>query len=137
MAQTQTVTNEGITELVKCCSGGTATGVKSVCCLTDSTPCTAAITSTYASPADTKCTDSGFELADADTVTQSTTNTTGDTIEVDHVFTASGSKNVTGVIICNDDDDVNVMETCFNAVLPMESSDTITYEGKIVFDQSA
>ena len=137
MAQTQTITNEGITELVKCISGGTATGFKSICCLTDATPCTAAVTSTYATPADPKVTDSGLSLVDADSVTQSTTSTTGDTVEVDHVFTATGSKNVSGVIFCNDDDDVLLMECCFNAVIAMESTNTLTVEGKSTLDQAA
>jgi hypothetical protein len=137
MAQTQTWTNEGITELVKLATGGTATAFKSVVCLTDSTPCTAAVTSPYASPADTKVTDSGFALANADSVTASTTNTTGDTIEVDHVFTGSGSKNLTGVLVCNDDDDVAFIECCFNAVIAAESSDTLTVEVKGVLDQAA
>lgn len=137
MAQTQTVTNEGITELVKLCSGAAATCVKSICGLTDSSACSAAATSTYASPADTKIADSGLELANADTVSQDTTNTTGDTITIDHVFTASGTKNVSGIIICNDDDDVAVAECCFNAVLAMESGDTLTIDGAIVLDQAA
>ena len=126
----------GIGELVKLCCGEIASAVKSVCCLNDSTTCTAAVGSTYATPADPKHTDGGLSIANADTVASTTTNTTDDTIEVDHVFTASATRNVSGVIICNDDDDVNVMECCFNAVLPMESSDTLTYEGKIIFDQA-
>lgn len=38
MAQTQTITNEGIGELVKLMCGEAATCVESICCLTDSTP---------------------------------------------------------------------------------------------------
>lgn len=136
MSQTQTITNEGITELVKLITGGTATAIKSICCLTDTTPCTAAVTSTYATPADAKVTDSGLSIADADTVSTGTTNTTGDTATIDHVFTATGSKNVSGVIICNDDNDVAIAECCFNAVVAMESGDTLTIDAEIVVDQA-
>jgi hypothetical protein len=136
MAQTQTVTDEGIAELVKLCCGEAATCVKSVCCLTDSTPCAAAVGSTYATPADAKITDSGLAIQNADSVTSTETNEADDTIQVDHVFTASGTKNVSGVIICNDDDDAAIMEVCFNAVLAMEDTDTLTFEGKIVLNQA-
>ena len=138
MAQSQTVTNTGITELVLLCSGGTATCVKSIVALNMATACTAAVTSTFADPADTAThhTDGGLEIADADTVGQDTTNTTGDTITIDHVFTATGTKNVAGIHICNDDDDVAVVECCFNAVLAMEADDTLTIDGAIVVDQA-
>ena len=136
MAQTQTITNEGIGELVKLMCGEAATCVKSICCLTDTTPCTASVTSTYASPASNKIVDSGLSIVDADSVVSSTTNTTDDTIELNHAFTASGTKNVSGVIICNDDNDVNIGECCFNAVLALESSDMLAVEFKVVVDQA-
>ena len=136
MAQTQTVTNTGIQELVKLWSGTAATKLMSICGLTDTTACTAAVTSTYASPADAKCTENGLEIANIDTVSEDTTNTAGDTITFDHVFTATGTENVSGVIVCNDDDDVAFVECCFNAVIAMENTDTLTIDGQVVVDQA-
>jgi len=54
-------------------------------------------------------------------------------VQVDHVFTASGSQSVTGFAIENDDDDVVFMECCFAAALAMETSDTLTIEAKMQF----
>lgn len=136
MSQTQTVTDEGIGELVKLCTGAAATQIKSIVGLTDSSACTAAVLSTYGTPADPKITDSGLSIADCDTISQDTTNSTNDTMTFDHVFTASGTKNVSGVLLCNDDDDCSIAECCFNAVLAMESSDTLTIDGSIVVNQA-
>jgi len=136
MAQTQVVTDEGIGELIKLWAESAATGMESIVCMTDSSACTAAVTHTYASPADTKCTDSGLDLAAIDTVSTTTVNTTGDTITFDHVFTATGTKNVTGILVCNNDDDVAYIECCFNSVIAAESGDTITIDGQSTIDQA-
>jgi len=136
MAQTQTVTNEGITELMKLWHGTTASKLMSICGLTDTTACTAAATSTYATPADSKCTENGLELANITTIALATSNTTGDSIDFDHVFTASGTQNVSGIIVCNDDDDVAFIECCFNAVIAMENTDTLTIDGRVCIDQA-
>ena len=138
MAQTQTVTDTGIQELMKLGAEIAATGVESIVGLNMATPCTAAAASTFADPADTAAhhTDGGLDIVAADTVANSTTNTADDTIEVDHVFTASGTKNMAGFHICNNDDDVTFMECCYNAVLAMENTDTNTIEAKMVLDQA-
>jgi len=136
MAQTQTVTNEGITELVKLWHGTTASKLKGICGLTDTTACTAAAGSTYASPADSKCTENGLEQADITTIALATSNTSGDSIDFDHVFTASGTENVSGIIVSNDDDDVAFVECCFNAVVAMENTDTLTIDGRVCLDQA-
>jgi hypothetical protein len=140
MAQSQTILNQGITEFAILMSDTTpaATALTKIVALNMATPCTAAAASTFADPADTAThhTDSGLQIVAAATVAQSTTNTTGDTIEVDHVFTASATKNVAGFHLCNDDGDVSFMECCFNAVLAVENTDTITIEAKIVLDQA-
>ncbi len=136
MAQTQTVTNEGITELVKLWHGTTASKLMSICGLTDSTACTAAVGSTYATPVDSKCTDSGLSIANITTIAIATSNTASDSIDFDHVFTASGTKNVSGIIVCNDDDDVAFIECCFNAVIAMENTDTLTIDGRVCVDQA-
>ena len=136
MVQTQTVTNQGIEELVKLWHGTVATKLFSICCLTDSTACAAVVGSTYSSPADEKCTDSGLSIADITTIAIATSNTAGDAIDFDHVFTATASKNVSGVIVCNDDNDVAFIECCFNAVLAMESDDTLTIDGRACIDQA-
>jgi len=132
MAQSQTTTNEGYGELGKLVSGEAASAVTSVVCY-ESTCTAAAETSTYASPAATKITDSGLSIADADTVSSVQTTTADDTVQLDHQFTASGTKTVTGFGICNDEDDVLYGECCFNAGIAMESSDTLDVQMKIQF----
>jgi len=136
MAQTQLVTNEGIEELVKLWHGTAATKLMSICGLTDTTACAAAAASTYSSPADDKCTENGLELANITTIAIATSNTAGDSIDFDHVFTASGTENVSGIIVCNDDDDVAYVECCFNAVIAMENTDTLTIDGRVCVDQA-
>jgi len=136
MAQTQTVTNEGITELMKLWHGTTASKLMSICGITDTTACTAVVTSTYTTPADAKCTDAGLSIVNITTIALATSNTAGDSIDFDHVFTASATKNVSGVIVCNDDDDVAFIECCFNAVIAMENTDTLTIDGRVCVDQA-
>ena len=136
MAQTQTVTNQGITELMMLWHGTTASKLKGICGLTDTTACTAAEGSTYATPADSKCTENGLEQADITTIAIATSNTTGDSIDFDHVFTATGTENVSGIIVSNDDDDVAFIECCFNAVVAMENTDTLTIDGRVCIDQA-
>ena len=79
----------------------------------------------------------GFTLVDADSVVTSTTTATDDTVELDHVFTASGSQSVSGFAIENDDDDVVFAECCFDAAIAMENLDTLTVEMKMQFKLGA
>lgn len=141
MAQTETVTNTGIAEWVVLMSDATspaATAANKIVCLNMATPCTAAVGSTFADPADTAThhTDAGLSIATVTTMGQTLTNTTGDTITFDHVFTASDTRNVAGIHLCNNDGDVTFVECCFNAVVAMESSDTLTIDGAVVIDQA-
>ena len=138
MSQTQVVIDSGIAELILLWREEAATGMESIVCLNMATPCTAAVGSTFADPADTAThhTDSGLLLAAIDTVGGDTTNTAGDTITFDHVFTATGSKNVAGIHVCNDDDDVAFIECCFNAVIAVENTDTITIDGQATIEQA-
>ena len=138
MGQTQFVTDTGIQELVLLWEEAAATGMESIVCLEMATVCTAAVGSTFADPADTAVhhTDSGLLLAAIDTVSHATTNTAGDTLTFDHVFTATGTKNVAGIHACNNDDNVTFVECCFNAVLAVENSDTITIDGEVVINQA-
>ena len=138
MAQTQTVTDTGIAELILLWREEAATGMESIVALEMATPCTAAAASTYADPADTAVhhTDSGLDIAAIDTVGGATVNTAGDTITFDHVFTATGSKNVAGIHVCNNSDDVAFIECCFNAVLAMENTDTLTIDGQSTINQA-
>lgn len=138
MAQTEFVTDTGIAELILLWREEGATGMESIVCLEMATVCTAAVGSTFADPADTAVhhTDSGLLLVAIDTVGGATTNTAGDTITFDHVFTATGTKNVAGIHVCNNDDDVTFVECCFNAVLALESPDTITIDGEVVINQA-
>lgn len=140
MSQTQVVTNTGIAEFVILMSDITpaATAANKIVCLNMATPCTAAVASTFADPADTAThhTDSGLQIATVATMGQAQTNTAGDTITFDHVFTASATKNVAGIHLCNNDGDVTFVECCFNAVIAVENTDTITIDGAIVIDQA-
>ena len=138
MAQSQTWTNTGIAELILLLREELSTGMESIVALEMATPCTAAVASTFGNPADTAIhhTDSGLLLAAIDTVAGGTVNTAGDTILFDHVFTATGAKNVAGIHVCNNDDDVTFIECCFNAVLAMENTDTLTIDGESTIDQA-
>ena len=109
-----------------------ASGMKSVVGLTGA--CTAAEASTFANPGGaTKLAANGFTLVNADTVVNSTTTVTDDTVELDHVFTASGTQSVSGFAVENDDDDVVLAECCFNAAVATETGDTLTVEMKLQF----
>jgi len=138
MAQTETVTDTGIAELILLWREEAATGMESIVALEMATPCTAVVGSTFADPADTAIhhTDSGLDIAAIDTVAGDTVNTAGDTILFDHVFTATATKNVAGIHVCNNDDDVTFIECCFNAVLAMENTDTLTIDGQSTIDQA-
>lgn len=136
MAQTQKPTNLGYGELGKLAAGEAATGVKSIVGLTGA--CTAAEGSSFASPGGaTKLSANGFTLVDADTVVSSQTTVANDTVELDHVFTWTGTQSVSGFAVENDDDDVVYYEVCFNAALEGESGDTLTCEGKMQFKLGA
>ena len=133
MAQSDEFLDEGITELIALL----AADATNIVCMTDSSACTAQKTSTHASPADTLVNDSGLDDQAIDTVSTDTTNTADDTVTWDHVFTASGTKNVSGIHITNSAPDASYVEVCFNAVLAMESTDTLTIDGQAVIDQAA
>jgi len=140
MAQTQTVTDTGIAEWVIMMSDITpaASAANKIVCLNMATPCTAAVASTFADPADTAThhVDGGLSIATVTTMGQTLTNTAGDTITFDHVFTASLTRNVAGIHLCNNDGDVTFVECCFNAVLAVENTDTITIDGAVVINQA-
>jgi hypothetical protein len=136
MSQTEKPTKLGYGELGRLVAGEAATGVKSIVGLTGA--CTASEDSTFANPGGaTKLAANGFSLADADSVVSSTTSVTDDTVELDHVFTCSGSQSVSGFAVLNDDDDVVYMECCFDSALPMESGETLTCEAKMQFKLGA
>ena len=138
MAQSQTVLNSGIAELILLWREELSTGMESIVCLEKATVCTAVPASTFASPADTSPhhTTSGLAIQAIDAVAGATVNTSGDTITFDHVFTATATKNVNGIHVCNNDDDVSYIECCFNAVLAMENTDTLTIDGQSTVDQA-
>ena len=136
MAQTQKPTNLGYGELGKLVAGEAAGAVKSIVGLEGA--CTAAEASTFANPGGaTKLAANGFVLVDADTVVSSKTTVDNDTVELDHVFTSSGTQSVSGFAIENEEDDVVYMECCFNAAVATETGDTITCEGKMQFKLGA
>jgi hypothetical protein len=138
MAQTEKPTKLGYQEIaarMAAAAGGTA--VKSVVGLTGA--CTASEDSTFANPGGaTKLAANGFTLVDADTVSVSDSGAgVDDTVELDHVFTATGAQSVSGFAIENDDDDVVFAECCFDSAIAMETSDTLTVELKMQFKLGA
>ena len=142
MAQSQKPTAVGYAEISKLVKGVTtamaagASGVKSIVGLIGA--CTAAEASTFANPGGaTKLAANGFALADADSVVNSTTTVTDDTVELDHVFTCTGEQSVSGFAVENDDDDVIFMECCYNAAITFENTDTNTIEAKMQFKLGA
>ena len=138
MAQTQTWTDEGIAEAMKLIQGEAATKLAKIAGMTDSTACAAAVGNTYAAPADTMCTQYGLETAAITTVALATASTTGDSIDFDHVFTASDTINVSGIMVMNNEatPDVLYISCCFNAVLAMENNDTLTIDGRGTLEQA-
>ena len=52
-------------------------------------------------------------------------------VDFDHVFTATATKNVAGIHVCNNDDDVAFIECCFASVIAMENTDTLTIDGNV------
>ena len=138
MAQTETWTDQGIAELILLLREEAATGMESIVALEKATVVTAAVGSTFAAPGSSSAhhTDSGLAIQAIDTVAGDTTNTAGDTITFDHVLTATATKNVAGIHICNNDDDVTFIECGFNAVLAMENTDTCTIDGQSTIDQA-
>ena len=138
MAQSQTWLDTGIAELILLLREELSTGMESIVALEKATVCTAVVASTFASPADTSPhhTTSGLAIQAIDTVGGIQVNTSGDTITFDHVFTATATKNVNGIHVCNNDDDVSFIECCFNAVLAVENTDTITIDGQSTIDQA-
>ena len=139
MAQTQTVTDTGIAELMMLWHGTAAGALKSIACMTDdSDVCAATYTDSHTTPADPLCTDSGLSIVDMTgaSVVLATSNTAGDSIDFDHLFTASGTKSVSGIVVKNEQDDVVYVSCCFNALLAMESSDTLTIDGRVCINQA-
>jgi len=123
MAQTQSSTTEGYTEIGKIMAGeGSSVPTKIVLIKTS---CTADATQTYSGI--TKCTEDGLAMA-ASTCTSETTTVTDDTLQVTHEFTAGVGVSVTvlGAGLVNTDEDVLFMLTCFNAGIAMEAGDTLT-----------
>ena len=126
------LTNLGIGELAALIAEGSATGLQSIQCLEGACDEDTIDSSTFANPGGaTKLTASGLTIVDADTVVVSTTTITNDTVELDHVFTASDSELVTGFACYNNDDDVTIAAACFAAGVAMESDDTLTCELKM------
>lgn len=132
---TQKPTNLGYAEIAKRMgTAGDAVGscVKSVVGI--ETSCTASEASSFAAPAGGgKIAGNGIQLVDADSVVTSTTTVTDDTVELDHVFTFTGTQTVKGFAIENDHDDVIFAEACFAADVNGLNGDTLTVEMKMQF----
>jgi len=139
MAQTEEVCDKGIAEwvvLMSDASSPAATAMNKIVCLNSSTTCAASKTSAYGTPTVTHHAASGLEVTAIDTMGTATTNTAGDTVTFDHVFTATGTLNVASINACNDDEDVTFVECCFASIIAMENTDTLTIDGAVVVDQA-
>lgn len=128
MGQTQSLTTEGYGEFGKLMAGEAAGCVKSVTCI--KTACTADATQTAVGI--TKCTDTGLDLVDANTVDSVKTTVDNDTVQLDHKFTAAtGGETVLGFGVLNEEDDVLYGICCLAAGYPMEASDVLNVQMKI------
>jgi hypothetical protein len=130
LAQTQSSTTEGYTEIGKIMAGEASTVPTKIVLI--KTSCTADATQTYAGI--TKCTEDGLAIA-AGTCTSETTTVTDDTVQVTHQFTTGAGVSVTvlGAGLVNTDGDVLFMLTCFNAGIALEAGDTLTPTLKMQF----
>lgn len=138
MAQTQCFTNEGIGELIKLLQGTAATKLAKIAGMTDTTACAVNATNTYAAPIDTMSTHNGLATVAITTIALATSNTAGDSVDFDHVFTATAAEDISGIMVMNNEatPDVLYVECCFNAYLAMESDDTLTIDGRVCIDQA-
>ena len=127
MAQEQVVNNQGVVELVLWLTGGTATPIHSISCI--KTACSAATASGYANY--TQCSEAGLTLSTIATISASSDSFSGDTVHVEHPFTAGATATVKGHFISNDDDDVLYSVCCYAGDIAVESGDTITVTHKI------
>ena len=142
MAQSQEMLQTGLVELslLITTTGSTAASpiAKIVCMESTGDTCTAAETSTFASPVDSHST-TGYGLSIA-TCTINTTDTTGGdaVVEYDKVFTCSSTaaKTVSGIHLCNNDGTVSFIECCFASVISMENTDTLTIDGSLTLSGS-
>ena len=127
MVQEQVVNNEGIVELVLWLTGGTATSIHSISCI--KTACSAATASGYSNY--TQSAAAGLTLATVATISASSDSFSGDTVHVEHPFTAGASETVKGHFLGNDDDDVLYSVCCYAGDITVENGDTITVTHKI------
>ena len=127
MAQEQVVNNEGVVEAVLLLTGGTASAIDSISCI--KTACSAATASGYANY--TQSAAAGLTLATIGTISASSDSFSGDTIHVEHPFTAGASETVKGHLISNAEDDVLYSVCCYAGDISVESGDTITVTHKV------
>jgi hypothetical protein len=139
MTQTEKPTRLGFAEVAKrmaIAGDGGGSCFKSIVGLTGA--CTASEDSTFANPGGaTKLAANGFALQNADTVYQHSVTVTNDSVEIIHIFTATGTQSVSGFAIENDDDDVVFMECCFATAIPCQVGDTISILAYYQFKTSA
>lgn len=127
MAQEQVVSNEGIVELVLFLTGGASSALHSIACV--DTACSAATASGYADY--DQCAAAGLTLATIATISASSDSFSGDTVHVEHPFTAGASATVKGHMISNDEDTELYSVCCYAGDISVESGDTITVTHKI------
>lgn len=127
MVQEQVMNNEGIVELVLWLTGGASSAISSISLL--KTACSA---STASGSTDyTESIVSGLVLAAIDTVSASSDSFSGDTVHIEHAFTAGASETVKGHYILNAEDDALWSVCCYAGDISIESGDTITVTHKI------
>ncbi|MFA5377311.1 MAG: hypothetical protein WC455_16290 [Dehalococcoidia bacterium] len=133
MSQSQKPTRQGYAETAKLVAGEAATKCAKIVAYEGD--CAAASeASTYATPAATKSTKSGFAVGAANTVITVTTSFSNDTVQVDHVFTAGEAATITGFGVCNNEatPDVLFAECCFAAGIPLETAETLAVQMKMM-----
>ena len=127
MVQEQVINNEGVVEINLLALGGTASAIGSITCI--KTACSAATASGYSGY--TQSAVSGLTKSAIGTITASSDSFSGDTIHVEHSFTAGASETVKGHMLSNTENDVLFSVCCDAGDIAVENGDTITVTHKI------
>jgi len=127
MAQEEVINNEGIVEANLLLMGSTATKINSISLI--KTACSAATASGYSDY--TQATETGCVVTAIATITASSDSFSGDTIHIEHPFTAGEAATIKGHLIANTDKDVLYSVCCYAGDISMETNDTLTVTHKI------
>jgi hypothetical protein len=127
MAQEQVMNNEGIVEANLLLMGSTATKIASISLI--KTACSAATASGYANY--TQEAGAGMSIVAIGTISASSDSFAGDTIHIEHPFTAGTAGTIKGHLLANTEKDALYSVCCYAGDITVEENDTITVTHKI------